>query len=62
MPRDLRLYLEDVRDFLGHVYFAINLNILWQVTSINVPELLPQIERILDVEFGDDDLGSAPSG
>ncbi len=35
-----------MRDFLGHVYFAINNNIVWDVIETKVPELLRAVETL----------------
>ena len=33
-----------MRDWLAHVYFSINSDILWDVIEIKVPELLQTLE------------------
>jgi uncharacterized protein with HEPN domain len=52
IPDDVRQRMPDIewrriagmRDFLAHVYFAINNNIVWDVIQTKVPELLRAVE------------------
>jgi uncharacterized protein with HEPN domain len=37
-----------LRDVLIHAYFGIDDDILWDVVEVKVPELLPQLERLVD--------------
>ncbi|MEL6257262.1 MAG: DUF86 domain-containing protein [Bacteroidota bacterium] len=39
-----------MRDFLIHVYFGINYNIVWDVLSDKIPELLYQVNSIIQEE------------
>ena len=39
-----------MRDILAHVYFAIDLEVLWNVIQIEVPLLLASVKGILDSE------------
>jgi uncharacterized protein with HEPN domain len=33
-------------DVLSHAYFSIDLDIVWNVISVEVPNLLPQLRRL----------------
>jgi uncharacterized protein with HEPN domain len=33
-------------DVLSHAYFSIDLDIVWNVISVEVPSLLPQLRRL----------------
>jgi len=35
-----------IRNRLIHGYFGINIDIVWEVAPINIPELIPEIEKI----------------
>ncbi len=37
-----------VRDRLIHAYFGVNLDIVWHIVSVELPEVAAQIARILD--------------
>jgi uncharacterized protein with HEPN domain len=37
-----------MRDKLIHAYFGINLNLVWETTKKNLPELKQQIDNILE--------------
>jgi uncharacterized protein with HEPN domain len=39
-----------MRDFLIHVYFGINYNIVWDVLTDKIPELLFQVTSIIQEE------------
>ncbi|MCP5099288.1 MAG: DUF86 domain-containing protein [Chloroflexi bacterium] len=39
--------ISGMRDIVVHVYFGIDHNIVWDVISNKIPELLPQIKQIL---------------
>jgi uncharacterized protein with HEPN domain len=55
VPADLRARYPEVhwRDMVGlrnviaHGYFALDLATLWDIVQARVPELVPQVERIL---------------
>jgi len=36
------------RDILVHEYFRIDLELAWEMVRSDVPDLIPQVERILD--------------
>jgi uncharacterized protein with HEPN domain len=36
-----------MRNFLFHVYFRIERDILWETATVSIPELIEQLERIL---------------
>jgi len=36
-----------LRNIVIHEYFGVDLNIIWQVITVNLPETKPQIEEIL---------------
>jgi uncharacterized protein with HEPN domain len=38
-----------MRDRLVHEYDAVDVNVVWTVSTINLPELLPRLEAILEV-------------
>ena len=42
-----------LRNIVAHEYFSIDLNIIWEIASKNLPEVKPRIERILKKETGD---------
>jgi uncharacterized protein with HEPN domain len=44
IPGIERRKIAGMRDFLAHVYFAINNNIVWDVIQTKVPELLCTVE------------------
>jgi len=58
LPEDLRLRYFNVpwrriagmRDFISHLYFAIDLHIVWDTVTRDVPELLDRIREILEEE------------
>ncbi|MFN5516373.1 MAG: DUF86 domain-containing protein [Cyanobacteriota bacterium] len=39
--------MANLRDKLIHHYFGVNLDIVWQVATVELPLLLPKIEAIL---------------
>ena len=39
-----------VRDRLVHDYFGVNLDIVWQIVSAELPEVASQVESILKKE------------
>jgi uncharacterized protein with HEPN domain len=45
-----------VRDRLIHHYFGVNLDIVWQIASGELPEVISQIQEVLEREQG----GGAP--
>ncbi len=55
LPEDLRLRHPEVpwrriagmRDFLAHVYFAIDLGIVWDTITTDVPELHARVQEIM---------------
>jgi uncharacterized protein with HEPN domain len=38
-----------MRNFLFHAYFKIDLDVLWNTATINVPSLQTEIEKLLDL-------------
>ena len=36
-----------LRNIVIHEYFGVDLNIVWQVVTVNLPETKPKIEKIL---------------
>lgn len=54
VPADVRTREPDIpwrriaglRDVLSHAYFSIDLDIVWNVISVEVPNLLPQLRRL----------------
>ncbi|MEM6836684.1 MAG: DUF86 domain-containing protein [Cyanobacteria bacterium P01_C01_bin.120] len=38
-----------MRNRLVHDYFEIDVNIVWAVVSNDLPQLLPEIERLIDI-------------
>lgn len=43
-----------MRDFLAHVYFALDLEVLWDVIQIEVPQLLASVQEILESKQQED--------
>jgi uncharacterized protein with HEPN domain len=43
--------MASVRDKLIHGYFGVNLDIVWQIVTNELPEIAPKIEQILAEEF-----------
>jgi uncharacterized protein with HEPN domain len=41
-----------IRDRLIHNYFGVNLDIVWEVVTAELPEVVLQLERILEQEGG----------
>jgi len=39
-----------LRDVLVHDYFGVDLDVLWSVVSVNVPELKPRLEQVVASE------------
>lgn len=35
------------RDRLSHAYFEVNLDIIWDIVSTDLPHLVPQLEKLL---------------
>lgn len=58
LPQELRERYRDIpwreiaglRDFVAHVYFALDLEILWTAIEQEVPILLVRIRQILEAE------------
>ena len=55
-----------MRDRLIHHYFGVNLDIVWQVISTELPELVPELENIIkenstEENKGDDANSRSPS-
>lgn len=58
VPQDLTAGHPDIpwrqiagmRDFLAHVYFALDLEVLWNVVSVEVPKLASAVDEILGDE------------
>jgi len=42
-----------LRNIVAHEYFSIDLKIIWEIASENLPEVKPRIERILKKETGE---------
>jgi uncharacterized protein with HEPN domain len=65
LPEDLQLRYFDVpwrriagmRDFISHAYFAVDLDIVWDTVTRDVPELLGRIREILELEAPASDNG-----
>ena len=36
------------RDRLVHAYFDVDLDIVWEIVSVDLPALIPELERLLD--------------
>jgi uncharacterized protein with HEPN domain len=41
-----------VRDRLIHHYFGVNLDIVWEIVTVELPEVVLQLEKILEQESG----------
>ena len=60
LPENLRLSYPDVpwrrisgmRDFISHAYFAVDLDIIWDTITRDVPELLERLRQIIEKESG----------
>lgn len=58
IPEDVRLRMPEIewrkiagmRDYLAHVYFSINDDILWDVVASKIPELTKAVEGFQDEE------------
>ena len=58
LPDDLKLrhpevpwrHISGMRDFISHAYFAIDLDIIWDTITRDVPELLGRVREIIDSE------------
>ena len=42
--------LTGIRDKLIHHYFGINLAVVWETSTKDIPELLPLLQRVLEAE------------
>lgn len=51
--------LAGVRDRLIHHYFGVNYDVVWVIAKEELPEIIPQVERILDREPPKRGAGSA---
>jgi uncharacterized protein with HEPN domain len=57
LPEDLKIRYQDIewkkiaglRDIVIHKYFGIDEDIIWDVVSNKVPELKPEIEKIVNL-------------
>ena len=43
-------YMNGMRNRLIHGYFDVNLDIVWETVSTQLPPLIPQLRRLLDKE------------
>jgi uncharacterized protein with HEPN domain len=43
-----------MRNFLFHVYFRVDNNILWETATVSIPELLEQLEASLPPDEPED--------
>jgi uncharacterized protein with HEPN domain len=41
-----------MRDRLIHVYFSVDLKAVWKIVTEDLPLLIPQLEAILETEYG----------
>ena len=39
--------ISGTRDRLSHAYFDVNLDIIWEIISSDLPQLIPQLEQLL---------------
>jgi len=39
-----------IRDRLIHHYFGVNLDIIWEIVTVELPEVVAQLEKILEQE------------
>lgn len=61
LPDEFKLIYFDVpwrrisgmRDFIAHVYFALDLDIVWDTISSDIPELLQRVREIISIEAAD---------
>ena len=37
-----------LRNIVTHKYFGVDLNIIWQIITVNIPEVKPKIQKILE--------------
>lgn len=47
--------ISGMRDFVAHVYFAIDLGIIWDTIQNDVPSLLSRIKKIIKAEQNAED-------
>jgi uncharacterized protein with HEPN domain len=47
--------MANLRDKLIHHYFGVNLDIVWQVATVELPLLQPKLDAILLVLTNDED-------
>lgn len=47
-----------MRNRLVHAYFDIDLDVVWDTVTVAVPDLLKQVEAILETDFTNDDTES----
>ena len=36
-----------LRNIVTHKYFGVDLNIIWEITTVNIPQVKPEIQKIL---------------
>jgi len=41
--------MADTRNVLMHEYFGVDLTILWKTASVDLPAILPALERVINV-------------
>ena len=50
-PNIPRVQMIGMRNRLTHAYFEVDLDILWEVVSHDLPPLVTEIEKIIALEF-----------
>ena len=40
-----------LRNIVIHQYFGVDLNIVWEIVTVNIPETKPKIKKMLDDEI-----------
>ncbi|ABF40970.1 protein of unknown function DUF86 [Candidatus Koribacter versatilis Ellin345] len=48
--------ISGMRNYIAHAYFSLDLRIVWETATMDVPNLRITVLRLSDAEFGHDDV------